>query len=169
MPKAEVDALLRERLLELLVLRPCHTTGLHTPDDHLRTVCSEMKISVFDRLLAAVGIDEADLRHELHEECCWCHDIPLQEEYRDRLRRTWAWAGVPLTPELAADAPDKPQPEDVELMFAHVPDHWTVWGEVNNCKQIGARRGSVALDALVKSGRCQFRRQQLTAEIRRTP
>lgn len=96
-----------EDVLAALALAPCHVTGMHTPDHHLDHTCTLQKAAAFDRLLAALGMDVDDLPHRLHaEDCYWCHHVPEQEQHRERLRQSWAWAGVPLTDELAHPAPD---------------------------------------------------------------
>lgn len=111
-----VQALVERGLLDR---RPCHITGMHEPEHHLRADCADMKAATIERMLLAAGVSYHELPARLHDlgDCGWCHGVPSQEKYRERLRRTWAWAGVDLTPELAASAPDKPQPDDPDTVL----------------------------------------------------
>lgn len=122
---------LRQAVLDLLVLRPCHITGMHTPNHHTRSTCNDQKVAVLEGLLAALGIDLADARRELHPDGCWsCHDVPGQEKYRETRRNTYRWAGVPIPPELAAMAPDGLHPGDVQVVLQHIGVGWTPWLQV---------------------------------------
>lgn len=103
----------REELLNALRIEPCHITGCHEPDHHLKYTCADQRAASFVRVLALLGVDEMDLPRDLHgkceKDCYWCHGIPNQEQYRARNRRTHEWAGVEIPPELAALAPDHPK------------------------------------------------------------
>lgn len=109
-----------EAIREALTLRPCHITGMHRPEHHLDFTCEHQKTRMLDNLLGVLGIqDPGALPHALDDDSCsWCHRVPSQEMYRDRLRRTWAWAGVPLSDELAAPANDAPRPADAPAVLA---------------------------------------------------
>lgn len=96
----------REQVLEAIALRPCHVTGQHDPDHTPDRVCESQLSQAFTGLLDLLGVTPEDLPHALHESCHWCHDVPVQEIFRVKLRRVHAWAGVPVPAELAAPAPD---------------------------------------------------------------
>jgi hypothetical protein len=114
-------------VLDVLAITPCHITGMHEPEHHLRYLCSTQKAELLDKVLAVLGLAFKGLPHRLHDECGWCHRVPAQEEYRERLRQTWEWAGVPLTDELRAPAPDVPSPDDVEVVYAALTDEFETW------------------------------------------
>lgn len=105
----------REELLAVLALQPCHVTGMHTPEHHIAHrspfngeesegyVCEMQLVAAVKRLLGLLEADVSELPHELHgPECGWCHRPATQEKYRARQRLSHAWAGVPVSPELAA-------------------------------------------------------------------
>jgi hypothetical protein len=137
---ADIVARLREAIDErpdmvraALTLRPCHITGMHTPEHHLIGTCTEQRNDMLLRLLAAMQTEEGELPHGLHGQGChWCHEVPSQERYRDRLRKTWEWAGVPVSEALAATARDGWHPGDDEavagayraLAGIHGREHW---------------------------------------------
>jgi hypothetical protein len=58
------------------VLRPCHVTGMHEPDHHLRREypCDIQARDVADQLLA--GRDLSTLPRALHPDCYWCGTQP---------------------------------------------------------------------------------------------
>lgn len=100
----------RAELLDALRLEPCHVTGMHNPDHHLKHVCDIQRSAAFNRVLELIGIDESELPHALHgSDCYWCHGVPSQEEYRERNRKTFKWANVPVPAALAEPAPDHPK------------------------------------------------------------
>ena len=90
-----------EVLREALAIEPCHITGEHEPDHHLRYLCRDQQAAMLAGLLAGLGLKFDDLPRRLHDGCGWCHRIPAQERYRERLRATWAWAGIDIPAELA--------------------------------------------------------------------
>lgn len=96
----------REEILEALAIRPCHITGLHEPDHHLKYSCAEQDRESVRALMVLLDASFDERPHRLHEGCGWCHNVPSQEEYRARLRETHEWAGVPVPEALAAPAPD---------------------------------------------------------------
>jgi hypothetical protein len=99
----------RQEILDAMALHPCHVTGMHTPEHHLDgSVCNIMLSRSAEGVLALVGATVDDLPRRLHDDCGWCHRVPTQEEYRERLRQTYAWAGEEVPPELAEPAPDAP-------------------------------------------------------------
>jgi hypothetical protein len=99
----------RDEILAALTVRPCHITGIHNPDHHRKYTCADQRAEAFRQVLELIGATEDELPRALHNENCgWCHRIPSQERYREDLRKTWGWAGVPLTDDLAAPAPDAP-------------------------------------------------------------
>lgn len=96
----------RAELLEALALEPCHVTGQHDPNHTPRHVCSIQRAEAFERVLELLGVTEEELPKRLHEGCGWCHEVPSQEEYRIGMRRLHAWAGKPISEELAAPGSD---------------------------------------------------------------
>jgi hypothetical protein len=101
----------RDEIIAMLVIRPCHVTGMHEPDHHLKYTCDIQRTEALRNLLKALDVNEGTLPHDLHDEgtCYWCHTIPNQEEYRSRLRKTWEWAGKKISSALAQPAPDAPE------------------------------------------------------------
>ena len=122
-----------EGMLDAATIRPCHVTGMHTPNHHINgSVCELMVTDTAKRMLAAAGIVVKDLPHELHPAgaykdggCGWCHDVPSQQEYRDRLIESWKWAGVEPTPELLAPANDAVREGDTQMILGMLTDDWT--------------------------------------------
>lgn len=101
-------------------LAPCHSVGMHGQHGP-ECLCDQQRTAVGGAVMEALGIEPASLPRRLHPaECSWCHRIPGQEQYRDRLRQTWDWAGVENTPELAEPAPDAPHPDDPFWPLAHI-------------------------------------------------
>ena len=99
----------RDEIVEMLTIRPCHVTGMHTPDHHLKFTCDIQRSAALRNLLNELNVGEGQLPRDLHDESCgWCHRIPGQEQYRERLRQTWAWAGRKISAALAKPAPDSP-------------------------------------------------------------
>lgn len=108
----------RSQVLDMLSLRPCHVTGMHTPEHHLDYTCEIQKGEAFDRALKILMATEDEVPKHLHDDCYWCHGQdpvacassanvldgspalklgqPTQERYRERARKTHAWAGVPV-------------------------------------------------------------------------
>lgn len=123
-----------DAIRDALTLRPCHITGCHRPNHHLDYTCTEQKARMFNALLGALGVlVPENLPRALHgPSCSHCHTVPSQEEYRDRLRRTHQWAGIPVSEDLSAPANDAPRPEDAPMLlaaYAHLhhttePDTW---------------------------------------------
>lgn len=90
-------------VINALALEPCHITGMHEPDHHVKYNCADQYKAVLDKVLQALEMNRADLRHQLHEgSCYWCHHVPAEEKYRQEHRKSHEWAGVPIPPELAA-------------------------------------------------------------------
>jgi hypothetical protein len=88
---------LRNLILRVARLRPCHVTGMHEPDHHLRYTCGLQVQDIFAEVLAAANMKVEDFPHALHPEPeYWCHGVPGQEKYREQHRRTYAWAGLPV-------------------------------------------------------------------------
>jgi hypothetical protein len=176
-PNANADTIamcedvLRRRLLELLMLEPCHVTGMHDLNHTVNGVCDIQRGAVFKRLLATLDVSEEEVPHRLHDESCyWCHSVPSQEVYREKLRRLHAWAGVPISADLAEPAWDAPRPEDVEAAYAVVPVEWTNYGTVRKMwsESLPAIRFSYAIDTLTTAERVQNNGGNVT-RIRRTP
>lgn len=106
------DTFTREQVLEMLSIRPCHVTGMHEPEHHLKYTCPLQKAEAFDRALTVLGAAIEDMPKHLHDACYWCHGdpppvdaageptrslgSPSQERYRQRSRETHTWAGVPV-------------------------------------------------------------------------
>lgn len=124
------DERFRAELLERLRLRPCHVTGMHEPNHDPNAFCSSQKVAMLDELLESLDIKVEDITRELHEDCGWCHRIPSQEKYRERVRRDHRWAGVPIPPELAETAPDVPQDGDPEYVLGFIDDEYRSWQRV---------------------------------------
>lgn len=121
----------RQRLLaDALSVEPCHITGMHDPEHHTRYMCQDQRASMLDRVLAVLGLTVGELPRRLHERCGWCHDVPNQEEYRQRLRETYIWAGLEIPPDLAEPAPDAPRPGDTWVVLAHITIDWHYWPDV---------------------------------------
>lgn len=99
----------REEILHALRLEPCHVTGMHTPEHHLDYTCDLQRTKGYERVLKLIEATDAEIPRALHENCGWCTRVPGQEQYRERLRRTYEWAGVEIPAELAAPAPDAPE------------------------------------------------------------
>lgn len=88
---------LRALILRVARLRPCHVTGMHEPNHHLNYTCEIQRGEILAEVLAAARLEADDIPHALHPEPeYWCHGIPSQEYYRERLRRTHEWAGLPV-------------------------------------------------------------------------
>lgn len=142
-----------EVLREALAIEPCHITGEHEPDHHLRYLCRDQQARALAGLLAGLGLNFDDLPRRLHPGCGWCHRIPAQERYRERLRATWAWAGVDIPAELAEPAPDAPRPGDGDLVAAYLTPQWQWWPDVvRQATSMPGGRVSAALDALLAAG-----------------
>jgi hypothetical protein len=144
-------------LADALAVRPCHITGMHEPDHHTRYQCSDQKAAALDGLLDGLGLTFADLPRRLHDETCgWCHTVPSQERYRERLRATHRWAGEGIPPALAEPAPDALRPGDTEVVLAHVTGEWRHWpdvfAEVQAATAWPAGRIGAAIDTLEKAG-----------------
>jgi hypothetical protein len=144
-------------LADALAVRPCHITGMHEPDHHTRYRCSEQKAAALDALLAGLGLEFGDLPRRLHgETCVWCHRVPGQEKYRERLRATYQWAGAEIPAELAESAPDAPRPGDTDVVLARLTGEWRQWpdvfAEVQTATDWPADRIGAAIGALEKSG-----------------
>lgn len=125
---------LRKLLESYLVLRPCHVTGLHSPDhqaEQPENFCEIQKAAAIEEVLELIGLDWSKVRRDLHDEgdCYWCHHVPGQEEYRSRLRKTWAWAGREIPDDLAALADDAPRPDDDILVLEVLTPEWQRWGD----------------------------------------
>jgi hypothetical protein len=162
-------------LAEALAVHPCHITGMHEPDHHTRYLCTDQKAAALDGLLAGLGLEFADLPRRLHDRCGWCHEIPTQERYRERLRRSYRWAGVEIPPELAEPAPDASRPGDTDLVLAHIPADWRHWPdvlrEIEAANPIGWTRISEALHALDKAGEIEMQHRSGggSPDVRRVP
>jgi hypothetical protein len=139
-----------QAVLDVLAVTPCHITGMHAPEHHRRYLCDGQKAKMLEAVLAALGLDFGDLPKRLHPqgECGWCHRVPSQEEYRIGLRATWEWAGVPLTEELAAPAPDVPQGGDAEAVYAVLTDEWQTWQAATAQLPFGSTRYWAAITTL---------------------
>lgn len=122
--------LTRADILDVLALEPCHITGTHTPNHHLESLCTYQKAAMLDRLLAFLDTNVDELPRRLHEDCYWCHNIPTQELYREHLRATYRWAGVEISDELAAPAPDVPRPGDADAVHAALTGEFAPWQDV---------------------------------------
>lgn len=155
-------------IVAALTVRPCHVTGLHSPEHHLRYSCDIQKADTLDRVLAAIGTTYDELPKELHPGDLWCHSVPSQEQYREGLRQTYRWAGVDIPEELAALAPDAPRPGDEERVLAAIEpgDRWQPWQEVtkrirvpekhpNGWDGMATSRYWTAVAALHKAGRIE--------------
>lgn len=116
-------------LMDALTLRPCHVTGMHTPEHHARFMCAHQKAAMLDAVLAALGIDNAaDLPHALHDESCgWCHRVPAQERHREGLRETYRWAGVEIPAHLAEPGDDVPREGDNDIVWSVLTDEFQTW------------------------------------------
>lgn len=136
---------LLDQMVEALTLHPCHITGMHSPEHHLEYVCEHQKGVLLESLLGVLGLRDADsLPHRLHESCGWCHDVPSQEKYRERLRKTYEWAGVPIPEDLAALAEDAWRMGDDETVLRgywdlHLKDPSGWWTPSEVDYQIGLR------------------------------
>lgn len=140
-------------LAEALTVRPCHVTGMHTPNHHLDYLCQIQKAAMFDAVLEAVGLSVEELPHALHEDCYWCHNVPAQEQYRARLRRTYEWAGVPVTGELAELADDAPRPGDQQAVAEMLTrDGWHSFADLKDALGWPVERLGAALHALEDAG-----------------
>lgn len=144
-------------LADVLAVRPCHITGMHEPDHHTRYQCTDQKAVTLDALLAALGLEFADLPRRLHDETCgWCHQVPTQEKYRQRLRATYQWAGAEIPPALAGPAPDAPRPGDADTLLGHLTSDWRQWpdvfAEVQAAAGWPAERIAAAFGAIRDSG-----------------
>lgn len=110
---AEAARALLDALDAALALEPCHVIGMHDPTHTPRGVCDLQRSDVAKRVLAALGLDVEALPRRLHPpECGWCHDVTTQEEYRERRRDLYRWAGVEVPAEMAEPAPDASRPDD---------------------------------------------------------
>lgn len=108
-----------ESVADALTLRPCHTTGEHTPNHHVTRTCPDQRSRMLEGILDALGVVEAELPRALHDDgCYWCHHVPSQETYRVDLRKSYAWAGVEIPAELAATARDGWHPGDDEAVLS---------------------------------------------------
>lgn len=96
-----------EQVRAAIVLEPCHTTGLHTPDHHPRWTCDMQKEAIVDRLLEALRLSEDKIPRRLHPDTCtWCHgDVPGDALGRERLRASYRWAGIEVPAALAEEGP----------------------------------------------------------------
>lgn len=111
----------RDEVLGALTLHPCHITGMHTPEHHVAHrsphsgkelegyVCEAMLKDALQGLLKLIGATVADLPHALHnpKDCGWCRRVPSQEHYRAQLRRSYEWAGEPISKELRAKGSER--------------------------------------------------------------
>ncbi|MGH3405132.1 MAG: hypothetical protein ACRDRJ_21910 [Streptosporangiaceae bacterium] len=151
-----------EVLREALAIQPCHITGEHEPDHHLRYLCRDQQAAMLSGLLAGLGLAFGDLPRRLHDGCGWCHRIPAQERYRERLRATWAWAGADMPAELAEPALDAPRAGDGDLAAACLTAEWQWWPDVVQQVQettlMPAERVSAALDTLTAARIAEERR-----------
>lgn len=119
-----------EAVLQQATLRPCHVSGTHAPDHHIHgTVCDYMRADAGQRMVAALGLDLSTAPHELHpaEGCYWCHNIPSQQEFRDKLIKSWEWAGVKPTAEMLEPAADGVHPGDTALVLSVLTHEWQTW------------------------------------------
>jgi hypothetical protein len=143
-------------LTEALTIEPCHITGMHDPDHHVRYTCAEQLREVASRMITGLGLTIDELPHRLHEKCGWCHNVGTQEKYRERMRESHRWAGVEIPAELAAPAPDAPRPGDTDLVLAHFPDGWRYWPdvlkEIESATSLHSTRISLAYHALLTDG-----------------
>lgn len=90
-----VPPTVREWLLEHLVVKPCHVTGMHDPTHTPRHFCELQSRALVVDLLGALGVTVADLRRSLHDESCgWCHEH-IKPDRRAELER-WVEEGVTL-------------------------------------------------------------------------
>lgn len=103
---ALTDPEMLDRLVDALTIEPCHVTGMHDPTHTEKYLCDIQHSSIVKRLLKTLGLTSGALPKRLHETCGWCHDVPIQEEYREQNRALYRWAGVEIPETLAAPAPD---------------------------------------------------------------
>jgi hypothetical protein len=73
----------RQSVLRMISLKPCHVTGEHEPDHHLRSdhVCSLQKARMLDDLLAMLDIEINEVDRQPHRECYWCGADPKHAEW----------------------------------------------------------------------------------------
>lgn len=156
-----------------LTVQPCHITGMHTPDHHTESSCSYQRAATLDRVLAVLGTTYDDLPRELHDDCHWCRHVPNQEQYRERLRRSYRWAGVEIPAELAELAPDAPRPGDPELVLPCVTGEWRLWSEVAadavKATGLNSDRVGAALVALTKTDLVEARWESSMSKLRLRP
>lgn len=120
-------------VLTAVVVNPCHVTGMHTPGHHVNgSVCDIMLSKMAKNILEAVGIENTSLiPRDLHDEGCgWCHEIPTQEEYRQRLRESYEWAARIPPAELLEPASDAVLPGDTKRVLEALSDEWQTWQAV---------------------------------------
>jgi hypothetical protein len=168
----DTDAVLRsarDEILQALTIYPCHVTGMHNPEHTADHVCEEQLVGAVERLLKVIGATVKDLPHALEPGCGWCHRVPTQEHYRRELRELHGWAGVEISPELAAPAADAEcfdLAEDEVLAAvrrsATLADGWIRYETIRMELGIQRNTGDVVhanrpLDKLVKAGRLEFR------------
>lgn len=96
------DTFTREEILAALSIAPCHVTGMHDPSHTTRYICELQLGAGLDNLLRTIGATREDIPHHIPEDCGWCRVPSTQEEYRQRQRELYAWAGVPVPPNIAA-------------------------------------------------------------------
>ena len=97
----------------------------------------QLRIRV-DRSLELVEVEEGDLPRALHDDGC-CFRVPSTEEYREKLRQTYAWAGEEIPEELAEPAPDAPCFDFTENEIRGVlTEEWISYDDLR--RLLGARR-----------------------------
>lgn len=94
-------------LVDALAVEPCHITGMHEPEHHVRYMCSDQTAAQLKNLLAGLGLSVDHLPRRLHVNCGWCHRVPTQEKYRQQLRESYRWAGVEIPADLAIHGSDR--------------------------------------------------------------
>jgi len=78
MPLPEKPEFTKEQLKylrNLLAIEPCHITGEHEPNHHLKgRICNYQRGDAWRRAMVALGLDPENPARKLHDDCFWCHN-----------------------------------------------------------------------------------------------
>lgn len=166
-------ATLKDQILKRLVLRPDHNYGSlgyvqpEVPND--RQLADMMRT-----LLADLSIDLNEIPRRLHEDRhglnydCIClpgsRSKPKQEQYREQVRKLFAWADAALPNWLVEFGDDVMRPGDPQVVLHYLTEEFETWqvltkriAEGQGLPFFGHERYWAAVAVLVEQGLAEHR------------